>query len=33
MGKQLVYFEESPQNFRKAMLVGDMNLRHKLTTD
>ncbi|GFF26138.1 hypothetical protein IFM58399_01313 [Aspergillus lentulus] len=33
MGKKLVYFEESPQNFRKAMLVGDMDLRRKLTTD
>lgn len=26
MGKKLVYFEDRPQDSRKAMLVGDMNL-------
>ncbi|KAF7113857.1 hypothetical protein CNMCM5793_004912 [Aspergillus hiratsukae] len=33
MGKKLVYFEDRPQDFRKAMLVGDMNLQSKLSAD
>ncbi|RHZ58345.1 hypothetical protein CDV55_102358 [Aspergillus turcosus] len=33
MGKKLVYFEDRPQDFRKAMLVGDMNLQSNLSVN
>jgi hypothetical protein len=33
MGKKLVYFEDRPQDFRNAMLVGGINLRRKLSAD